>query len=150
MPTREVVGITSDGHVAYARAELWAPTYDPERVWTLISTWQELRSYYERLGLVDEPEWHEVLDVERALRAMGSPGLGRLRSERALREHQAAAAVIGLKMLLGWDDYTIRGILRRGPGMEPSRLVRKGCHWSAAYLSGGSWDDADRAFQAAS
>ncbi len=139
--------MSSRAPTRHREVDYFASRYEPERVWALIHTWGELRSELEREGELDRVEWAEVIDVERGLHAMAWPHLNGRREPLELREHQSASAAVALKMLLGWDNYEIRRVLRRGPEMSPDRLLRKACAWVSVYLSGGTFEEADDAFR---
>jgi len=113
------------------------------------ATWAELRSAIERRGDVESEAMAAVIDLERALVAMASPSLRHRRDHRTHREAKAAALIISGRMLLDYDVADFRAAFGRGSGFDPERLIRKGAAWIAAYLSGKSVEDAERAFRGA-
>lgn len=144
-------------------------TYDVERVQAVVGAWRELRAYYERVGRIDDEEWAEVLDVERALGALGNYVLRNRPADAYSDDHvprtkagaefyrrkefdrlaTASAATLACQMLLGWRASDVRFLLPKGPGMTPEALERKAVAWMATYLGGGSFPDCDRAFEEA-
>lgn len=110
-------------------------------------SWAWMRSRVERYGEVESEEWVEVLDLERALRLLASPAIQDRRDLRTMRDAQMAAVLISARLMLGFDRYEMRAFAGRGRDAE--KLVRKGCAWLSAYLSGRSIDEAEKAFRKA-
>jgi hypothetical protein len=143
--------------------------YDAERVRSVVSAWRELRAHYERVGSVEDDEWAEVLDVERALGALGNyvlrnrpadaytdDAVPRLKAGGEYHRRRqfdrlatASAATLACQMLLGWRAADVRFLLPKGPDMTPEVLERKAVAWMASYLGGGSFPECDRAFEEA-
>jgi hypothetical protein len=90
-------------------------------------SWAAIRSDIEYRGDVEQPAFHEVMDLERSL-------------EQLAQRHPDAAAIVILR-LWGFDHGEFNTVL---PKSNWRRVARKGAAWIAAYLSG---DDAEKAYR---
>lgn len=107
-------------------------------------SWAAIRSRIERDGTVDDPDWVEVLDLERALRLMASPLMADGRGRRQEMQARRAAMLIAAHLLMGYDVRELRSLLPVGE--DPLRLMRAGATWIAAYLSGQTVEACEAAF----
>jgi hypothetical protein len=94
-----------------------------------VPSWAAIRSSIEHRGDVEQPAFHEVMDLERAL-------------EQLAQRHPQAAAIAILRMW-GFEHEEFRATI---PEANWRKLARKGAAWMAAYLSG---DDCEIAYKGA-
>jgi hypothetical protein len=84
-----------------------------------VPSWAAVRSVIEHRGEVDQPAFHEVMDLERALEHLGA-------------RHPQAAAVAILRMW-GYTGDDLEVVL---PSVGWKKLARKAEAWMHGYLNG--------------